>query len=64
MNKLSFFSVLRSNLKCAFCRNKNCRVRYYPDRRKVQIHDGTRYVDSCPKDRDKKWVKILGRRFP
>lgn len=51
MERLTFFSVLKSNLKCAFCTEKNCRVRYYPNRKKTKIYDGTRYVDSCPKDR-------------
>ena len=64
MNNLFFFSVLRSNLKCAFCRNKKCRVRYYPARRKVQIYHGIRYVDDCPKDRDKKLKKMLGKKLP
>lgn len=64
MRNISFFSALRSNLKCAVCRNKKCRLRYTPNRRKVQIYDGTRYVDTCPKDRDKKWKNMLGRKLP
>ena len=64
MNNLSFFSVLRSNLKCAFCRNKKCWVRYYPNRRNVQIYNGIRHVYDCPKDRDKKLKKMLGKKLP
>lgn len=63
MNNLSFFSVFKSNLKCAFCKEKNCRVRYFPNRKNVQIYDGTRYVTSCPKDRDKQWKKMLKRKL-
>lgn len=64
MNNLSFFSVLRSNLKCAFCKRKDCRVRYYPERKKTQIYDGTRYVDSCSKDREKWEENALKRKLP
>ena len=64
MNNLSFFSVLRSNLKCALCKNKNCRVRYYPNRIRVEFCGGTRYVDVCQKDKDKKWKEVLKRKLP
>ena len=51
MARLTFFSVLKSNLKCAFCKNKNCPVRYMPQRKRTQYYDGTRYVTRCEKDR-------------
>lgn len=49
MAKLTFFTVLKSNLKCAFCKKENCPVRYMPQREKTQIYDGTRYVTRCEK---------------
>ncbi|MCI8412138.1 MAG: hypothetical protein HFJ40_06920 [Clostridia bacterium] len=44
------FNVLKSNLKCAFCKNKNCSVRYYPERMKTQVYGGTQIVTRCKKD--------------
>ena len=64
MGRLTFFSVLKNNLRCAFCKEKFCRVRYYPNRMKIQIYEGRRYVDSCPKDRDKRWKEMLHRKLP
>ena len=51
MAKFTFLRILRSNLKCAICKKKNCSVRYYPERRKIQYYGGTRYVTVCEKDR-------------
>ncbi len=53
MAKFTFLRILRSNLKCAICQKKNCSVRYYPERRKIQYYGGTRYVTVCEKDRQK-----------
>ena len=64
MAKLTFFSVLKSNVKCAFCKNKNCPVRYMPQRKKTQYYDGTRYVTRCEKDRKAHEDAILKRRLP
>lgn len=64
MANLTFFSVLKSNLKCAICKRKDCRVRYYPERKKTQTYEGTRYVDSCPKDREKWEKNALKRKLP
>lgn len=50
MAKLTFFSVLKSNLKCAFCKKENCPVRYMSHRKKTKYYDGTRYVTRCEKD--------------
>lgn len=50
MTKLTFFSVLKSNLKCALCKEHNCSIRYMPQRKKFYYHDGTRYVTKCKKD--------------
>lgn len=48
MEKLSFLSVLKSNLKCAFCKNKNyCSVKYMPQMKKIAYLDGVRYVTWC-----------------
>ncbi len=35
MAKLTFFDVLKNNLKCAFCREKGCPVRYMPESNSV-----------------------------
>ena len=64
MAKLTFFSVLKSNLKCAFCKIENCPVRYMPHRKKNQYYEGTRYVTRCEKDRREIENEILKKRFP
>lgn len=51
MTKLTFFSVLKSNLKCAFCKNVNCPIRYMPHREKTYIYNASRCVTKCEKDR-------------
>lgn len=45
-----FCKVLKSNLKCAFCKNKNCSVRYYPEGMKTQVYGSTQIVTRCKKD--------------
>ncbi len=50
MAKITFFSVLKSNLKCAFCKKKYCSVRYMPERKIKQYYDGHRYFIRCEKD--------------
>lgn len=64
MARRTFFSVLKSNIKCALCKNKNCRVRYYPDRRDVQYLEGSRFVTSCEKDMEKRFKSIGKRKLP
>jgi len=64
MAKFTFLRVLGSNLKCAVCKKKDCPVRYYPERRKIQYCDGTRYVTGCEKDRQKHIEKSLKRPLP
>lgn len=64
MAKLTFFSVLKSNLKCAFCKKENCPVRYMPQRKKTQIYEGTRYVTRCEKDQKTHEHAILKKRLP
>ena len=32
MENVSFFFILFCNLKCAFCRNKSCASRFYPQK--------------------------------
>lgn len=49
----TFFSVLWSNLKCAFCKERECKVRYYPKRMKEEYHGGSRSVTRCKKERGK-----------
>ena len=64
MKNMSFWSVLKSNLKCAFCKEKNCRIRYYPTRKKYYVYSGTRYVEECKKDREKKFDKAFKGKLP
>ena len=64
MAKLTFLSVLKSNLKCAFCKKENCPVRYMPQRKKTQIYNGTRYVRRCEKDQKACEDAILKKRLP
>ena len=47
MLKRKFFSTLRNNLKCAVCKEKDCEVRYYPNRLISRYCNGTRYVIRC-----------------
>ena len=56
--RITFFSVFKSNLKCAVCKNKKCRVRYLPDRKRIYPYNGVMYTDECPKDKEKKFNKI------
>ena len=64
MAKITFFSVLKSNLKCAFCKKENCPVRYMPQRKKTQIYDGLQYVARCEKDEKAREDAMLKRRLP
>ena len=64
MAKLTFLSVLKSNLKCAFCKKENCPVRYMPQRKKTQIYNWTRYVRRCEKDQKAREDAILKKRLP
>ena len=59
MEVINFFRITLSNVKCAFCRKKNCKVRFLPGRRKYTWVGGTRYVSYCVKDLDKKIEKVL-----
>ena len=46
--KLSFFRVLKNNLKCAFCKEKDCLARYYPDRKGMSLrYSGQYYPIGC-----------------
>lgn len=64
MAKLTFWRVLKNNLKCAICKKKDCLVRYYPERKKIQYCDGTRYVTSCEKDLQKCIEESVKRTLP
>ena len=54
MASLTFFSVLKSNLKCAVCKKKKCPVRYMPNRKHIEVHSGTAYAITCEKDQKKR----------
>ena len=64
MKKFTFFSTLKSNLKCSFCKITNCPVRYTPQRKIIQYYNGTTYVTMCKKDREKREKRILKKRLP
>ncbi len=64
MEKLTFFSVLKSNLKCAFCKNKNCCVRYMPQRQIIESYEGSRFFTICDKDKKAREKNILKKRLP
>ena len=64
MAKLTFLRVLKSNLKCAFCKNKDCPVRYYPERKKHQHFNGKQSLIVCEKDRQTQIDKSLKRPLP
>lgn len=49
MKNISFFQVLKNNLECAFCKEKNCTVRFLPRKQKEFFHDGTRIILRCRK---------------
>lgn len=61
MKRLTFFSVLKSNLKCAICKNKDCPVRYLPNTKRIYFYTGTKYVEECSKDKEKR-LKQIGKR--
>ena len=63
MAKFTFFSVFKSNLKCAFCKIENCPVRYMPQRKKIQFYDGSRSVTRCEKDRKAREDAILKKKL-
>ena len=63
MTKLSFFSVLKSNLKCAFCKKENCTVKYLPERKRIQYHNGSKFVTECEKDKEKRENAIFKKHF-
>ena len=59
MAGVNFFSVLKSNFKCAMCKNKNCKVRYFPNRESVTYSNGAKYVTRCEKDRKKEEDRVF-----
>lgn len=59
MAQISFFRILKSNVKCALCKNKNCPVRFFPERKQYQYYDGTRYVIECEKDKKAREDSII-----
>ena len=54
MKYVTFFSVLKNNFKCLFCKNKNCPVRYMPERKKTKFYDAIPYVIKCEKEKNSK----------
>lgn len=55
----TFFSTLRNNFNCLFCRQKkNCNLKYTPGRRKRYSFGGNRYIELCPKVKEKYLKKL------
>ena len=55
--KLTFFQVLKNNLQCAFCKEKDCPAKYQPNREAiVTTWSGNSHPVGCSKD------NILGKR--
>ena len=50
MARITFFSALKSNVKCAFCKKKDCPVRYMPGRIEIQTYVGYHRITKCEKD--------------
>ena len=63
MARITFFSVLKSNLKCALCKKENCPVKYMPERKQSQTYDGHRFITRCEKDQKAHEDAILKKDF-
>lgn len=58
--KKNLFSVTKDNIECAFCKEKNCPLRYEPNH--IMLIDGSRI--SCTKDFEKRKRKIFNKKMP
>ena len=56
-----FFKVLRDNLDCAFCKEKLCPMRYYPNHHKMV---STIRIGGCKKEMERRYKKMLKRKLP
>lgn len=56
--KKNLLSVTKNNIECAFCKEKNCYLRYYPNHRTSM---GVSRI-SCTKKFEKRERKILGKK--
>lgn len=56
--KKNLLSVTKNNIECAFCKEKNCSLRYYPNH--TASIEGSRI--SCTKKFEKRERKILGKK--
>lgn len=50
-----FFSVLKNNIECAFCKEHECPIKYEPDHSK---RDGELWI-RCKKEQEKKLKKAF-----
>ena len=53
MAELTFWRVLKSNLKCAFCKERKCPVRFFPERKLRVYFGGSYWVTKCKYDEAK-----------
>lgn len=50
IKKPSFFRVLKNNLECALCKEKNCPARYYPNQEAMILrYNGNYHPAVCRK---------------
>ena len=63
MNNINFFSVLISNFKCAFCSNKFCEVRYFPQRKNSYFYNEKNILSNVKKMLINITIKCLNYNF-
>lgn len=61
MSKTTLFSVIKGNIECAFCKEKNCPLRYYPNHERII---GGSKKQGCKKDFEKRSKKVLKKKLP
>ena len=54
-----YIKIIVDATKCALCRNKKCEVRYQPNRKKYVRLNGSIFVMSCQKKREKRFKKAI-----
>ncbi len=53
MTEFTFFSCLKTAIKCSLCNEKDCPCKYLPDRKIVRaIHGEQILISKCRKDKN------------
>lgn len=60
MSTINIFSVIKNNIECALCKDKNCPLRYSPNHRQ---RVGCSII-VCKKETEKRLKKALRRKLP